>query len=43
MAFSFFFVFVCEIYCSITEDQGRRLDFEILIESKLLERLDCSN
>ena len=34
---------MCQIQCSITEEQGRQLVFEILTEFKLLERLDCSD
>lgn len=36
---SIIFVFICKIHCSITEDQGRKLIFQILTELKLLERL----
>ena len=34
---------MCQIQCSITEEQDRQLVFEILTEFKLLERLDCSD
>ena len=36
---SIIFVFICKIHCSTTEDQGRKLIFQILTELKLLERL----
>ena len=38
-----FFLFECKIDCSITVDQSRKLNFEILTESNLLKQLDTSN
>ena len=40
---SLFFVFICKLDCSITEDQARHLLFEILTEIKILERFDTSD
>ena len=40
---SIFFVFVCKIHSLNTEVRGRELIFQILIDSKLLERLDPSD
>ena len=40
---SVFFVFICNLSCSIDEKTPTDIIFEVLIKSKLLERLDLSN
>ena len=40
---SLFFVFICNLSCSIDEKRSRDITFKVLIKSKLLERLDLSD
>ena len=40
---SIFFVCICKLDCSITEDRATHLLFEILTETKILEGLDISD
>ena len=35
---SVFFVFICDLDSSISEDKARDIIFEIMIESKIFER-----
>ena len=39
---SVFFIFVCDLTSSITEDKARDIIFEVMIESKIFDRLDLS-
>ena len=38
-----FFVFICQITCTINEKDSRDIIFEVLTKSKILERLDLSD
>ena len=38
-----FFILICKIECFITKNKARDLIFEVLIQSKILERLDLSD
>ena len=40
---SVFFIFVCKLSCSINEEKTRNVIFDVLIKSKILERLDLSD
>ena len=37
-----FFVFICDLDSSISEDKARDIVFEVMIESKIFDRLDLS-
>ena len=39
---SVFFVFICDLDSSISKDQARDIIFEVMIESKIFDRLDLS-
>ena len=36
---SVFFVFICELFCSVNEEKSREIIFKILIESKIFDRI----
>ena len=40
---SVFFVFICNLPCSVSEKNSREILFKVLIKSKILERLDVSD
>ena len=40
---SVFFTFVCKRSCSIDEEKAKDVIFDVLIKSKILERLDLSD
>ena len=35
-----FFVFICDLTSSVSEDKARNIIFDVLVKSKVLERLD---
>ena len=37
-----FFFFICDINCIINEKESRNILFEVMVQSKILERLDLS-
>ena len=37
---SVFFVFICNLICSVSEKNAREIIFKVLIKSKILKRLD---
>ena len=37
-----FFIFICDLTSSIREDKVRDIIFEVMIESKMYDRLDLS-
>ena len=37
------FLFVCKPYCNLLENKARNLIFEIMVKSKIKDRLDLSN
>ena len=37
---SVFFIFICDLTSSIREDKAREIIFEVMIESKIFDRLD---
>ena len=39
---SMFFVFVCDLQCNIREDIARNVIFEVMLNSKIFDRLDLS-
>ena len=39
---SVFFVFICDLNCSISEDKARDILFEVMLKSKVFDRLDLS-
>ena len=39
---SLFFVFICDLNCRIREDDARDIIFEVMIQSKVFDRLDLS-
>ena len=39
---SIFFVFVCDLSCNVREDEARNIIFEVMLKSKVFERLDLS-
>ena len=39
---SMFFVFICDLDSNITEDQARNIIFEVMIATKIFDRLDLS-
>ena len=38
-----FFVFICNLNCQLNEKDSRNVIFEVMINSKIFERLDLSN
>ena len=40
---SLFFVFICDIECSLPESEARKVIFECMIKSEIFERLDISH
>ena len=40
---SVFFIFVCKLSCSINEEKAKDVIFDLLIKSKILDRLDLSD
>ena len=39
---SVFFIFICDLNCSISEDKARDILFEVMLKSKVFDRLDLS-
>ena len=39
---SIFFVFICDLNCSVREEKARNIIFEVLLKSKVFDRLDLS-
>ena len=39
---SLFFAFICDLNCRIREDDARDIIFEVMIQSKVFDRLDLS-
>ena len=39
---SVFFVFICDLNCYISEDKARDLLFEVMLKTKVFDRLDLS-
>ena len=39
---SIFFVFICDLNCSVSEEKARNIIFEVLLKSKVFDRLDLS-
>ena len=37
-----FFVFICDLQCNLREDKARDIIFEIMLKSKIFDRLDIS-
>ena len=37
------FIFICNLNCDVTEENARKIIFEVMISSKILERLDLSD
>ena len=37
-----FFIFICDLSSSIREDEARDITFEVMIQSKIFDRLDLS-
>ena len=40
---SIFFVFICDLGCTVDEAKSRKIIFEVMIESKIFNRLDLSD
>ena len=40
---SVFFVFICELRCAVDERKSRQIIFEVMIKSKIFNRLDLSD
>ena len=40
---SLFFVFICSLDCTLSEEDSRKILFEVIISSKVFQRLDLSN
>ena len=40
---SIFFVFICDLNCSVSEEKARNIIFEVLLKSKVFDRLDLSS
>ena len=40
---SIFFVFICNLTCDVREDEARDIIFELMLKSKLFNRLDLSH
>ena len=39
---SMFFLFVCNLNCSVSEDKARNIIFEVMLKSKIFDSLDLS-
>ena len=39
---SMFFVFICNLNCSVSEEKARNIIFEVMLKSKVFDRLDLS-
>ena len=39
---SLFFVFICDLQCNVKEDGARNIIFEVMLKSKIFDRLDLS-
>ena len=39
---SMFFVFLCDLNSCVSEDKARNIIFEVMLESKVFDRLDLS-
>ena len=39
---SMFFVFICNLNCSVSEDKARNIIFDVMLKSKIFDRLDLS-
>ena len=39
---SIFFVFICDLNCSVRKEKARNIIFEVLLKSKVFDRLDLS-
>ena len=39
---SMFFVFICDLQCNLKENEAKDLIFEIILKSKLFDRIDLS-
>ena len=39
---SIFFVFMCDLKCNVKEDDARDITFEVMLKSKVFDRLDLS-
>ena len=39
---SMFFVFICNLNCSVSEDKTRNIIFDVMVKSKIFDRLDLS-
>ena len=37
---SIFFVFICDLSCNVREDEARNIIFEVMLQSKVFDRLD---
>ena len=37
------FIFICNLNCEVTEEDARKIIFEVMISNKILERLDLSD
>ena len=40
---SIFFVFICDLNCSVRKEKARNIIFEVLLKSKVFDRLDLSS
>ena len=40
---SIFFVFICDLACDVREDEARDIIFEVMLKSKIFNRLDLSH
>ena len=40
---SIFFVFICDLECHVREDEARDIIFEVMLKSKVFNRLDLSH
>ena len=39
---SMFFLFICNLNCSVSKDKARNIIFEVMLKSKIFDRLDLS-
>ena len=39
---SMFFVFICNLNCSVSEEKARNIIFEVMLKSKVFDWLDLS-
>ena len=40
---SIFFVFICDLKCDVREDEARDIIFEVMLKSKIFDRLELSH